>query len=216
MRTKLWLLVLMFAAAFSVAAADETSKRVERAANTVTALTESGHGIPDGEFTHADCVAVIPGFRKVAAVVGVGHGRGFITCRNGDDWSAPGAITLDSGTLGVEIGGEDIDIVVISLDPEKRSKLLSDRFAVGSEASAAWGNGKSAQDGTDSKVRFYGRAKGVFAGFGLGGVTIKPDESGDKALYGKKLTNKEIVNGGAQTPAVAQPLMAALAQASAR
>ena len=121
-------------------------KEVKRAANTLTALTESGHRIPDGEFTHADCVAVIPGFKRVAAVVGVGHGRGFISCRNGDDWSAPGAITLDSGNLGVEIGGEDIDIVVISLDPEKRSKLLSDGFAVESDASAAWGNGKSAQD----------------------------------------------------------------------
>jgi len=73
MRTKLWLIALMFAAAYSVAAADEASKRVERAANTLIALTECEHGIPDVEFTHADCVAV-PGFKTVAAVVGVGHG----------------------------------------------------------------------------------------------------------------------------------------------
>ena len=216
MRITLWALLLTCAAALTAAAADGTSKRVERAANTLTALTESGHGIPDAEITQADCIAVIPGFKKVAAVVGVGHGRGFISCRNGSEWSAPGAITLDSGNLGVEIGGEEIDIVVISTDPGKRSKLLSDRFVVGSDASAAWGNGKSAHDDPNSKIRFYGLTKGVFAGFGLDGVTLKSDESGKKSLYGKTLTNNQIVDGEAHTPAVTQPLMAALAHVSAR
>jgi len=216
MRTTLCTLLLPFAVALTAAAADETSKRLERAANTLTALTEPGHGIPQGEIAHADCVAVIPGFKKVAAVVGAGHGRGFIACRNGSNWSAPGAITLDSGNLGIEIGAEEIDVVIVSLDPETRTKLLSDRFVVGSDASAAWGNGKSAYDDPNSKIRFYGRTKGIFSGFGLDGITIKRDESGEKALYDKKLSNNEIVNGGAQTPTVARSFMTILAQVSAR
>jgi len=143
----------------------------------------------------------------------VGYGRGFISCRNDANWSAPGAITLESGGLGVQLGGEKIDIVILSLDKELRSKLLSDRFAIGSSASAGWGNGKSAHDDPNAKIIFYGHTKGVFAGFGLDGATLKPDDSGNKALYGKTLSNGEIVKGAA-TPMVAQPFIARLAQPS--
>src|SRR5436190_22851550 len=100
-----------------------------------------------------DCIAIIPGFKKGAAVVGIGYGRGFISCRSGESWSAPGAITLESGSLGVQVGAEKIDIVILSLDRERRTKLLSDRFTIGSDASAAWGNGKSAHE--DPTRRFY-------------------------------------------------------------
>jgi lipid-binding SYLF domain-containing protein len=57
-------------------------------------------------------------------VVGAGYGRGFVSCRNGGNWSAPGDITLETGSLGVQIGGEEIDILILLLDKEKRTKLL--------------------------------------------------------------------------------------------
>ncbi len=112
--------------------------------------------------------------------------------------------------MGVQVGGEKIDIVFVSLDKERRAKLLSDRFTIGADASAAWGNGASAHDDPNTKMYFYGVTKGVFAGFGLDGATLKPDESGIKALYGKPITNGEIVDGGMETPVPAQPLIAEL------
>jgi SH3 domain-containing YSC84-like protein 1 len=172
--------------------------------------------IPSAQIASADCIAVIPGFKKGAVVVGVGHGRGFISCRNGGKWSAPAGITLDSGSLGVQIGGEEMDLVILSLDGERRSKLLSDRFAIGSDASAAWGNGKSAHADPNAKIIFYGRTKGAFAGFGLDGATLKPDESGNEAMYGKALGNSEIVQGKTERPAVAQAFLVTLAQVAGR
>ena len=205
--------VLTFAVAAGIqpAAAEDTPARVEKAVTALSKLTDSsGHGIGPEQITSADCIAVIPGFKKGAAVVGIGYGRGFISCRNGDTWSAPGAVTLDSGSLGVQLGGEKIDIVILSLDKERRSKLLSDRFTIGSDASAAWGNGKSAHADPNAKILFFGNTKGAFAGFGLDGATLKPDESGNKALYGKTSTNTEIVQGGTDTPAAAQPFVSKL------
>jgi SH3 domain-containing YSC84-like protein 1 len=161
-------------------------------------------------------IAVIPGFKKGAAVVGVGFGRGFISCPTGSGWSAPGAIAFETGSLGVQLGGEEINIVILSLDKSRRPKLLSDRFTVGADAAAAWGNGKAAHDDSNAQILFFGQTKGIFAGFGLDGATIKPDESGDKALYGKAVTNTEIVNGGASTPEVAQAFVAKLGQGSTR
>jgi lipid-binding SYLF domain-containing protein len=205
--------VLTFALAAGIqpAVAEDTPARVEKAVATLNKLTDSsGHGMRLEEIRNADCIAIVPGFKKGAAVVGVGYGRGFISCRNGDTWSAPGAITLDSGSLGVQLGGEKIDLVILSIDKERRSKLLSDRFTIGSDASAAWGNGKSAHADPNAKILFFGYTKGAFAGFGLDGATLKPDESGNKALYGKPITNSEIVGGGTAAPAAAQPLVSKL------
>jgi lipid-binding SYLF domain-containing protein len=209
-------LFLTLALGITANAADETAARLNRAAATFAKMTESQHGIRPDRIASADCIAVIPGFKKGAAGVGVGFGRGFISCRKDGGWSAPAAISLETASIGVQLGGEEIDVVVLSLDKSRRAKLLSDRFTVGSDASAAWGNGKTAHEDSNAQVVFYGKTKGVFAGFGLDGATLKRDQSGDKALYGKDVTNSEIVDSGAGTPAIAQPFVDRLAQAASR
>src|SRR3984957_843947 len=197
-------LLLTFALGISANAADETAARLTRAAAIFAKMTESGHGIRPDRTANADCIAVIPGFKKGAAGVGVGFGRGFISCRKDGGWSAPAAISLETASVGVQLGGEEIDVVVLSLDKSRRAKLLSDRFTIGSDASAAWGNGKSAHEDPNAQVVFYGQTKGVFAGFGLDGATLKRDQSGDKALYGKDIANGEIIDSGVAVPAIAQ------------
>ena len=208
------LLLVTIAAVVTAAGADGTTERLGKATAVLSKMTQSG-AIPAKELASADCVAVIPGFKKGAVVVGVGHGRGFISCRNADNWSAPGAIALDSGSVGVQLGGEEMNIVILSMDKGLRSKLLSDRFAIGSDASAAWGNGTSVHSDPNAKIRLYGQTRGAFAGFDLDGATLKRDDSGNKALYGKTLSNSEIV-GGAVAPSGAQPFLATIAQASKR
>src|SRR5579864_2338745 len=144
-RTAYAVLALTMTAGIRPAIAEDTPSRLQKSVAVLNKLTDpSGHAIGQEQIASADCVAVIPGFKKGAAVVGVSYGRGFISCRNSENWSAPAAITLEGGSLGVQLGGEKIDIVILSLDKELRSKLLSDRFTIGSDASAAWGNGKSA------------------------------------------------------------------------
>jgi lipid-binding SYLF domain-containing protein len=169
-------LVLTLALGITANAADETAARLNRAAAVFAKMTESEHGIRKDRIANADCIAVIPGFKK---------------------------------------GAEAIDVVVLSLDKSRRTKLLSDRFTIGSDASAAWGNGKSAHEDPNAQVVFYGQTKGVFAGFALDGATLKRDQSGDKALYGKDATNGDIVDSAA-TPAIAQPFVDKLAQAANR
>ena len=215
MRKAQCLLCLTLAAVLSAAGADDTTARLGKATAVLNKMTQSGHDIPAGKLASADCVVVIPGFKKGAIVVGVGHGRGFISCRNSGNWSAPGAITLDSGSVGVQLGGEEMDIVILSTDNSVRSKLLSDRFAIGSDASAAWGNGASAHGDPNAKILLYGRTKGAFAGFDLDGASLKPDDSGNKALYGKAVSNSEII-AGATAPSGAQTLVATIAQVSNR
>ena len=210
MRRKQCILLLTAASVLAAATADETTVRLAKAATVFRTISDSGHGIKAEQLANADCIAVIPGFKKGAAVVGVGYGRGFISCRSAGGWSAPGAITLESGSLGVQIGGEEMDVVILSLDKGRRSKLLSDRFTIGSDASASWGNGKSVHDDPNVKIVFYGHTKGAFAGFGLDGATLKPDESGNRAIYGRSMSNTEIVGSGVATPTAAESLIGEL------
>lgn len=212
MRTTQNLLLLTIVAVATAAGADDTTARLGKATAVLSKMT-SGHELRAEQLANADCVVVVPGFKKGAVVVGVGHGRGFISCRNGGKWSAPGAVALDSGSVGVQLGGEEIDIVILSMDKDLRSKLLSDRFSIGSDASAAWGNGGSAHGDPNSKIVLFGQTKGAFAGFDLDGATLKPDDSGNKALYGKALSNGEII-AGATAPSTAQPFVASITQAS--
>jgi lipid-binding SYLF domain-containing protein len=197
--------------AISAGAADDTAMRLTKATAALAAMT-----VPPDRIASADCIAVIPGFKKGAAGIGIGFGRGFISCRKDGGWSAPAAITLETASLGVQFGGEEIDIVVLSLDKTRRSKLLSERFTVGSDASDAWGNGKSAHEDPNAQIVFYGRTKGMFAGFGLDGATLKHDQAGDRSLYGSDVANTDIVDGGTATPVIAQPFVAKISQSANR
>jgi lipid-binding SYLF domain-containing protein len=209
MRKTTCLVFTVVTAALAASPSNDTA-RLERSAAVLKTLTSSAHGIPPEKLAASDCIAVVPGFKKGAAVVGVGFGKGFISCRTSSGWSAPGSVTVETTSLGVQLGGEEINLVVLSLDKERRVKLLSDRFTLGADASAAWGNGKTAHEDPNAKVLVYAQTKGAFAGFGLDGATFKPDDSSNKALYGRAITNHDIVDTNLAAPAAASPLMAAL------
>jgi lipid-binding SYLF domain-containing protein len=210
MRKATCLLFIVLTAAIGASPANETAVRLERAAAVLKTLTSSAHGIPSEKLAASDCVAVVPGFKKGAAVVGVGFGKGFISCRTSRGWSAPGSITVETTSLGVQLGAEEIDLVVLSLDGDRRAKLLSERFTLGADASAAWGNGKTAHEDPNVKILVYAQTKGAFAGFGLDGATLKPDNSGNKFLYGRAVTNRDTFEENPSVPSAAIPLMAAL------
>jgi lipid-binding SYLF domain-containing protein len=97
-------LLLALALGITADAADETAARLNRAAAIFAKMTESEHGIRPERMSNADCIAVIPGFKKGAAGVGVGFGRGFISCRKDGGWSAPAAISLETASIGVQLG----------------------------------------------------------------------------------------------------------------
>ena len=210
MRKTIYLLFSTIIAVAGTARADQSAQRLDKAAKVLMIATSSKHGISAERLSASDCIAVIPGFKKGAAVVGVGFGKGFISCRTTAGWSSPGAITIETASLGVQLGGEEMDLVMLCMDKAKRPKLLSDRFAIGADASAAWGNGKSAHEDPSTQIYFYGQTKGAFAGFGLDGATLKLDASANKTLYGRELSNVDVIEEGQAAPAAAGSFMAAL------
>ena len=181
-------------------------------------------GIPTDLLNKANCVVVYPSVKKAAFIVGGSYGRGVITCRTGKDfrgpWSAPAMFALEGGSVGLQIGGEATDFVLLVMNEKGAQSVLSSKVKLGADASAAAGPvGRTTSAETDialkAEILSWSRARGVFAGISLAGSTMRSDNDGNKHLYGKELSAKEIVREGkVRTPAAGKDLVGLLAKAS--
>lgn len=194
----------------------------ERLQNAATVLKEmvnsTDNGIPAALFAKAKCVVVIPGVKKAALGIGGQYGRGYISCRtdSASGWSAPGAVRIEGGSVGLQIGGSDTDVILAVLNDRGVDRLLSSRFTVGADAAVAAGPvGRQASAQTDAtmmaEILAWSRSRGAYAGISLQGSTLREDSGENRDLYGKELPNKEIVQGTTAVPVPAKVLMDALA-----
>jgi len=202
-------------AAVTLVRADE-----ERLRNTATVLkemaTSADTGIPQGLLAKARCIVVVPGVKKAALGVGGQYGRGYVSCRQtGGGWSAPGGVRIEGGSVGFQIGGSDTDVIMAVMNERGVDRLLSSRFTVGADAAVAAGPvGRQASAQTDAtmmaEILAWSRSRGVFAGISLQGSTLRDDSGENKALYGKELSNREIVTSPIVPPSAANELMETL------
>jgi SH3 domain-containing YSC84-like protein 1 len=185
---------------------DKASERAAAAAKVLNEIANTpDKGIPNQILRDAKCVMVIPSMKKAGFVFGGRYGRGFATCRSQAGWSAPAPVFLGGGSYGLQIGGEGVDLIIVVMDDKGVQHLLSSKFEIGVDASAAAGPvGRDASAGTNwklnSEMLSYSRAKGLFAGVELNGAKIRQDDDTTKQLYGKVIPFKDILSGSIQTP----------------
>ena len=210
--------VAIFALLVTAASASE-NPALDRAANAVRLLGEimasPESAIPRNLLAKAQCVALIPGVKKAAFVVGGRYGKGVLQCRHGDGWTGPSALRLEGGSFGLQIGASSTDIVLLVMNPQGREKLLASKFTLGADAAVAGGPvGRSAQAQTDAQMRAkilsYSRSRGVFAGVSLQGATLRPDHDANQKLYGKEVKPDEILSGRVPGPESVRDLAATL------
>ncbi len=222
-------LILRLSAALALSAglAAAANEAVDRLPVAATALKEV-MGIPDKSIPQelmakAECIVIVPDLKKGAFIIGAQYGKGFVSCRkeNGVGWSAPGAVRVEGGSIGFQIGGSETDVFMLVMNEKGRDRLLSTKFTLGGEASAAAGPvGRTTQAETDAamtaEILTWSRSRGLFAGISLKGSTLREDPDWTKELYGKKITNKEIIASGMAPPAAAADLMTELNRYSSR
>jgi lipid-binding SYLF domain-containing protein len=193
----------------------------KRLQNAMLAFREVIHepdkGIPRDLFDKARCIVIIPGVKKAAFIIGGKYGRGFVSCRRGGTGrsGAPAAVRIEGGSYGLQIGGSSTDVFMLIMNESGIKKLLSDKFTIGGEAEAAAGPvGREASARTDvmlhAEILSWSRSRGLFAGLSLEGSTLRPDESENEKLYGRKISNQEILEGDVKVPPAARPLIAEL------
>lgn len=194
----------------------EIAKRIDASAKVLTeVMATPDKAVPDKIMRDAKCIAVIPSMVKIAVGFGGNHGKGVATCRTGAGWSALAPITITGGSWGLQLGGQAVDLVMIVTSDQGMEHLLSSKFKLGADASAAAGPvGRDAAADTDIKMRAevltYSRARGLFAGIDLSGAAITQDKDDTRLLYGSFLPFAEILNGKVQATAESEPFLSAV------
>jgi lipid-binding SYLF domain-containing protein len=217
------LLVLLLSVCFLTPTlfADEETKasgRIEAAGNVLQEIQAApDKGIPEEILGSAECVAVVPSMLKAGFVFGGRYGRGVASCRTPQGWSAPAFFTIGGGSFGLQIGGQAIDLVMLIMNKNGMNQLLSSKFKLGADASAAAGPvGRHTSADTDWKMRAevltYSRARGLFAGLELHGAVIKQDKSSTYEFYGHMVPFKTALKGQIEAPKTAYPFLGTLAK----
>jgi lipid-binding SYLF domain-containing protein len=186
-------------------------------------MTASDKGIPGDLLDKASCLVIVPNLKSGGFIAGAQYGRGFFTCRknSGVGWHAPGSVKLHGGKFGFLAGAKETDVIMLVMSKDGMEHLLSNKFQIGGEAAAAAGPlGRDSSAMTDAamhaQILSYSRSRGVFGGIDIGGSAITTDEEANAEIYGKKLTNKEIIDEKMAVPEVAQPLIHELNKLSSR
>ncbi len=218
MKTSLMICALVWATTVFAADANKAVDRVQSAATVLNEIAAApDQGVPEEILGSAECVAVVPSMLKGGFIVGARYGRGVASCRTAKGWSAPAFFSVEGGSFGFQVGGQAVDLVMLVMNNQGMTNLLSSKFQLGADASVAAGPvGRHAAADTDWKMRAqiltYSRARGVFAGVSLAGARIRQDKDSTREFYGRMVPFKTSLTGTIDAPNGAYPFLDSLAK----
>jgi lipid-binding SYLF domain-containing protein len=215
--------VLCISATLTVAAFAADMAKLDQRVDTAHAVLHElmdtpDKGIPEGIAAKATCVAVIPGYKKGAFIVGGQYGQGVVSCRTGHGWSAPAFIQLTGASFGLQAGGQSTDLVLVAMNHDGFQRLLHDKVKLGGDVAVAAGPvGRNSQASTtelaNAAILTYSRSKGIFAGIDLTGDVVNQNQNDTTEYYGgKALSYETILTGGVPVPAGARHFVATVSQ----
>src|SRR6478736_2272411 len=197
---------------------NKATDRIQAAATVLDEIQSApDQGIPEEVLGSAECVAIVPSMLKGGFIVGARYGRGVASCRTPKGWSAPAFFAVQGGSVGLQIGGQAVDLVMLIMNQDGMRNLLSSKFTLGADASVAAGPvGRNAAADTDWKLRAqvlsYSRARGAFAGLELNGAVVKQDKESTYEFYDKFVPFKTSLDGEIEAPKGADSFRSTLAK----
>jgi lipid-binding SYLF domain-containing protein len=218
--------VVLSAGVVYAANLNKEQKRLEECGVVMQEVLNVPDSIPKDLLEKAECVIVIASVRKLAFGVGASYGRGAMVCRKGvkfnGSWGAPAMYALEGGSIGLQIGGEATDLILLVMNDRGMESILSSKVKLGADASVAGGpKGRDASAATDAWMRAeilsYSRSRGVFAGVSLEGSTLRPDDDASEQVYGRAIKAKDIVRSEKMSvPATGRRLVNTLQKSAPR
>jgi SH3 domain-containing YSC84-like protein 1 len=204
MKPYLVIAVCLSFAAGAVYAATKEQKRLANCGVVMQEVLDIPDNLPKQVLAKAECVIVFPSVLKLAFGMGKEYGRGAMVCRTGKEfngpWGAPAMYALEGDSIGMQLGGEATDLILLVMNHRGAASILSSKIKLGGDASAAAGpKGRDASASTDAWLRAeilsYSRSRGLFAGISLEGSTLRPDNKANARIYGHKISARAILLG---------------------
>lgn len=202
MKRSLVVAVCLSFAAGAVYAATKEQKRLANCGLVMQEVLNIPDNLPRQVLDKAECVIVFPSVLKLAFGMGKEYGRGAMVCRTGKEfngpWGAPAMYALEGDSIGMQLGGEATDLILLVMNQKGATSILSSKIKLGGDASAAAGPlGRDASADTDlwmrAEILSYSRSRGLFAGISLEGSTLRPDNKANERIYGRKITARTIL-----------------------
>ena len=192
------------------AAADTEAERLAEGLVVLQEIMDApDSSIPESILERATAIAVFPSTVRAGFIFGGQRGRGFIAARDPDTgaWSPPAFLTLTGGSIGLQVGAQQADVVLLIQNRRGLARFLGNQFKLGGDAAAALGPvGRSLEASTDlqmtAEILSYSRSRGVFAGVTLGGATLRADRDANERFYGVRLDSRQIILEGHAGPAL--------------
>ena len=187
---------------------DAQADNAVRVLSEIQAIPESS--IPDKLLDEAKAIIIVPDTIKAGLVVGGRRGHGLLSMRTADgDWSNPVFVKLTGGSIGLQVGVQSSDVVLIFRSQRGLDSIVNGKFTLGADAGVAAGPvGRQAAALTDGQMKAeiwsWSRARGLFAGVALDGAVLSIDDAADEAVYGQDATPRMIFEDRApQAPSAA-------------
>jgi lipid-binding SYLF domain-containing protein len=210
------LLISCFIVMASAIDAGKETERIEKSTGVLNDFSKMKESIPNELIKQAQGVIVIPHMINAGLAVGGKRGKGVAIVKMADGkWSNPVFVTFTGGSLGLQIGVQSVDLVLVFKHKYVLTKMEKGDFTIGGDVSVAAGPvGRSSTASTDYKleaeVYSYSRSKGLFAGLSINGSNISVDKSANANFYGPKATSHTIFADGTSDSAQVGDLKAAI------
>ncbi len=224
-KTCFFLMTIVLATA-TLQSQEHEQDRLKHSGEVLAEILNIPDGVPKYWLDRAECVVIFPSVKKFAIGVGGSYGRGAMSCRSGASytgtWGPPAMYALEGGNIGLQLGGQATDFVLLVVNTQGVSSILRSKVKLGGEAAVAVGpKGRDAEAATDAtmhaEILTYSRSRGLFAGVSLEGSTLRQDNGANEKIYGRKITAREIVlQHMVGTPASGRQMLAALEKSSPR
>jgi lipid-binding SYLF domain-containing protein len=199
----------------AVAGADATvntspKARIAAAARVVRTMQAA---IPAGYWDKARCVAVFADLMNMDFVVGGKQGKGVMTCRTGDSWSAPAFIEMDNGNRMYQVGAPQLAVVLLVMTESAVQTFMRQKVTLGADVSVAPGPIEDQPqidlNTLSADVLTYTRAKGLY--LNVNGVVLERDDGANSDVYGRSASMRVILAGRVRSASPeAQGLLAEL------
>ena len=145
---------------------------------------------------HARGVLIYPQVLKGGVILGGSGGTGVLLVREHKegDFSYPAFYTMGSVSLGLQIGGESAEVILLVMTKQGIDSLLTSKFKLGGDVSIALGPvGAGAKGDITADIIYFAKSKGLYAGMNLDGSYLSVRDSLNKAYYGKEATPVDII-----------------------
>ena len=186
----------------------------------VDAATESVNTFtidPDMEWfrdnmSKAKGVLIVPSLVKGGFIFGGSGGSGVLLIKgDGNIWSDPAFYTMGSGTIGLQLGVEVSEIILMIMTDKGVDALLTSSFKLGGDVSIAAGPIGAGAKAQTADILAFSRTKGIYGGVNIEGAVLKIRNDWNQDYYGSNTSPRTILIEGTVTNSHADNLRNAVA-----